>query len=391
MSGAIGGLHPKSAMGPAMVVGQVVVENALGMLLVFDDDVVEAVPVQGTDDPLAKRIGRWRARRCGEVSGAESPDAAMEVGAIDRVSVVDEESGDLLGIAGRLRDALGSPAGGWMLGDASVGDGAPAEGENDEDLEDAESRGHEDEEVTGPGLVQVVADERSPALATRSVEIGRAVLGDGARRDLVAELGQFGVDDLMTPGGVLAPHPPDEFAEICINGGTARWTVGAPAPEEAPGGTVPADDGLGFHEQHDVHEAMEAAGERTDEPAIEPPAQARALDLTADDDELLAKKEVLGDQGSAGRDEGQDDVEPEAKEGDHGSARVPRWSVPGTAGSRCGAGRSVRGGRGSGAAMGTSPSAKPEQIQLTTEYLRPTPSNMVERRETFMEFCLTSF
>src|ERR1022692_193310 len=170
----------------------------------------------------------------------------MEVGAIDRVSVVDEESRDLLGIAGRLREALGGPAGGWMLGDACVDDGAPAEGENDENVEDAESRGDEDEEVTGPGLVQVVADERSPALATLSVEVGRAVLRDGARGDLVAELGQFGGDDLLTPGGVLAPHPPYKFAEICINGGTARWTVGAPAPEEAPGGTVPADDGLGF-------------------------------------------------------------------------------------------------------------------------------------------------
>jgi hypothetical protein len=41
-------------------------------------------------------------------------------------------------------------------------------------------------------------------------------------------------------------------------------------------------------------------------------------------------------------------------------------------GRRCVAGWSVRGGRGSGAAMATSPSAKPEQIQLTTEYLRPT-------------------
>src|ERR1022692_2708924 len=111
----------------------------------------------------------------------------------------------------------------------------------------------------------------------------------------------------------------------------ARWTVGAPAPEEAPGGTVPADDGLGFHEQHDVHEAMEAAGQGTDEPAIES-ARARAFELASDDDELLAKDQVFGDQGCSGRDEGQDDVEPEAKEGDHGSARVPRWSVPGTAG-----------------------------------------------------------
>ena len=38
MPGAVGGLHSEAAMGPAMVGGQVVVENALGMLLVFDDD-----------------------------------------------------------------------------------------------------------------------------------------------------------------------------------------------------------------------------------------------------------------------------------------------------------------------------------------------------------------
>jgi hypothetical protein len=43
-------------MGPAMVVGQVVVENALGMLLVFDDDVVEAVPVEGSDHARAEGI-----------------------------------------------------------------------------------------------------------------------------------------------------------------------------------------------------------------------------------------------------------------------------------------------------------------------------------------------
>ena len=53
-------------MGPAMIVGEVVVENALSMLLVFEDDVVEAVPAQGAYDPLAEGIGRGRARWCGE-------------------------------------------------------------------------------------------------------------------------------------------------------------------------------------------------------------------------------------------------------------------------------------------------------------------------------------
>ena len=44
-----------------------------------------------------------------------------------------------------------------------------------------ESGRHDHEEVAGPGLVQVVADERGPALAALSVEIKRAVLRDGAR------------------------------------------------------------------------------------------------------------------------------------------------------------------------------------------------------------------
>jgi len=38
--------------------------------------------------------------------------------------------------------------------------------------------------------------------------------------------------------------------------------------------------------------------------------------LAPDDDELLMKDQVLGDQGCPGRDDGQDDVEQEAKEGD---------------------------------------------------------------------------
>jgi hypothetical protein len=136
-----------------MIVGEVVVENALSMLLVFEDDVVEAVPAQGADDPLAEGIGRGRARWCGEESGAECSDAALEVGAVDRVSVVDEESGDLLSIARRLRDALGGPAGARVLGDAGVDDRASAEGQNDEDVEEAEFPRDEDEEVAGPGLV----------------------------------------------------------------------------------------------------------------------------------------------------------------------------------------------------------------------------------------------
>ena len=171
--------------------------------------------------PLAERVGLGRAQRRGEESGAESADAAAKVGAVDRVTVVDEEARNLLGIYGRVYKALRGPAGTWVLGDAGVDDRASAEGENDEDVEDSESGGDDDEEVAGPGFMQVVANEGAPALAAPPVEAGWAVLGDGARGDAVAELGQFGGDDLLAPCGVLAPHPPHEFAEVGVDGRTA--------------------------------------------------------------------------------------------------------------------------------------------------------------------------
>src|SRR5450631_496598 len=196
VSCAVGRLHPQATMRPAMIVGQVVAENPFRMRLVLDDDVVEAVPAEGADDSLAEGICLGRARRCGEEPGAESTDTAAEVGAVDGVSVVDEKARDVLAIAGGLGDALRCPAGVWMRGDTGVDDPAAAEREHDEDVEEVESCGDEDEEVAGPCLVQVVADERGPALPMFPVEAGGAVLGDGARRDLVAELGQMGGDDL---------------------------------------------------------------------------------------------------------------------------------------------------------------------------------------------------
>ena len=312
VSGAVRRLHPKTAVGPTVVVRNVVVEDALGVVLVPDDDVVEAVPAERTDHALAERVGLGCARRRGEESGAESADAAAKVGALDRVAVVDEEARNLMSICRGLDDALRGPAGAGMVGNGGVDDLAAAKGEHDEHAEDAESGGQDEEEVAGPGFMQMVAYEGVPTLATLTIEAGWTVLGDGARGDLVAELGQFGGDDLLTPGGVVAPHSPDECAEICIDRGTTWRTAGAPAPEQAPRGAVPADNGVGFHEQDGVPQAPEAAGQCTEEPPIEV-APPRSFDLSADDDQLLAKDQVLGHQGCPGRDDGQDDVEQEAK------------------------------------------------------------------------------
>jgi hypothetical protein len=60
VSGAVRRLHPKAPMGATVVVGHIVAENALGMLLVLDDDVVEAVSAERADNALRERIGEGR-------------------------------------------------------------------------------------------------------------------------------------------------------------------------------------------------------------------------------------------------------------------------------------------------------------------------------------------
>jgi hypothetical protein len=80
--------------------------DALGMSLVLNDDVVEAVSAERADHPFGERIAGGRARRSGQKSGAEAVDAVPEISAEDGVSVVDEKPRRFQRIAGGLDDAL---------------------------------------------------------------------------------------------------------------------------------------------------------------------------------------------------------------------------------------------------------------------------------------------
>jgi hypothetical protein len=109
---------------------------------------------------------------------------------------------------------------------------------------------------------------------------------------------------------------------------------GAPAPEQAPRGAVPADNGVGVHEQDGVPQAPEAAGQCTEEPPIEA-APPRSFDVSADDDQLLAKDQVLGHQGCPGRYDGQEADDyvarfAEERDGDGRALVVRNGSPPST-------------------------------------------------------------
>lgn len=76
-----------------MVVEHVLVENTFGVSPAPHDDVVETVPTQGSDDALAECVRLGRSRWSGEQARAEPADTLLEIGAVDRIAVMNEKGG----------------------------------------------------------------------------------------------------------------------------------------------------------------------------------------------------------------------------------------------------------------------------------------------------------
>jgi len=142
----------------------------------------------------------------------------------------------------------------------------PASVDLHDDLHDDEEVGDREEgrvlsqEVAGPQLSGVVANEGAPGL----VVTGRArehVPADGAGGMLDAELGgQFLGDLVLSPAGVIAGNAFDEGDVIPGNAGSAdlaRTRLTTPHGFEAL--AMPTDDGCGLHDD----EGVGAAGPET--------------------------------------------------------------------------------------------------------------------------------
>jgi hypothetical protein len=277
-----------------MVVGDVLGKDALGVAFSPDDNAVEAVPAQCAYRALSECVGPGTSRWGYQCAGTQATGSASEVVAVDGVPVVDKKARHLPAGGDGLDQALGGPSGGGMLGDADVDNPTVAQRQDDEDVQNTESRRHEDKEVARPSLVKMVPDERGPALPATAAQSSRSVLGDGPGVDLVPELRQLTCDAIFSPRRVVAPHAPDEDPAIDVEGRAARRTPMAriPAPEQPPTRAVPGDKGLRLHEHDGINQRPELAGERGEEPAVEG-ADSGPDDTAAQDDDLLAQDQVL--------------------------------------------------------------------------------------------------
>jgi hypothetical protein len=220
-----------------------------------------------------------------------------------------------------------------------VHDATGAQLEDEEGEDGAQEQVGELQEVARPDVRGVVAQERRPRLPGPTRRPGSVhVLLDGALADPDAELQQLALDALGTPQPVLAGHPADERDRLRRGARRAAGPSGPPPPQPPEAVPVPAEQRLGLDDQQGLTPRPDAAGQQDKQRSIRA-GGARTLRRAGEDDELVTKERVLGDQlGPA-----PDQVRGRAEEQGVGGLS-PAWSsAAGDSG-----GRPPRCGRGNG-------------------------------------------
>ena len=105
-----------------------------------------------------------------------------------------------------------------MVRDIQMEDSSTTVLDHEEAIQRAKRQCGHSEEIHGYDDVAVIAKESNPALAG-VVGRGQApeIAGDRALGDVESEFQELAVDSRGAPGGILAEHPPDESAELCID------------------------------------------------------------------------------------------------------------------------------------------------------------------------------
>jgi hypothetical protein len=152
------------------------------------------------------------------------------------------------------------------------------------------------QEIARPN--RVVAEERSPALSaprSRRPHASHVAL-NRSLRDPNAELQEFAANALGSPKSAPGRHALDKGDDIRSEARFARiGQAGLSTPEEPKSLAVPPKHGLRFDQEQRVAPAGKESREQHEQAALVA-SKAGAFDTTRGDDELLAKKCVLGER-----------------------------------------------------------------------------------------------
>ena len=125
---------------------------------------------------------------------------------------------------------------------------------DNEAIEQPESGGWDNEEVTRRRATQMVAQKRHPRLTRPSLAADSLeVSPDRPFRDFKAELHELAVNPRRPPQGIGLTHGSDEIPYGGIDGGTSESLRAAfPGPIQPEALPVPTDDGLGLNNEESL-------------------------------------------------------------------------------------------------------------------------------------------
>jgi hypothetical protein len=234
----------------------------------------------------------------GAVGRAQLLDAARRRDLGERpaelpVVIVDEIPGPPA-IGRGLTQLLRDPGVGRLPRHPDVDHAARAERDDDERGQRAEEEVRHRQEVAGPDLGGVVAQEGRPRLPARPRGARTGQVGlDRALGHADAEIAQLAANPLGPPARVLGRQPPDQGDSV-RGEGRASWPgARLPPPERAESRPMPAQQRLRPDDQQGPPPRTDPAGEEHQECPIRP-RQGRTRDAVALHQQLLAQEGVLG-------------------------------------------------------------------------------------------------
>mgnify|MGYP001817640798 CR=1 FL=1 len=281
-----------------VIVDEIISKNSPQVILTNDDQMVDAVPAQGSNQPL--RIGILPGRSWSRLHflHAHVTHTACELVTVDAVAVTEEIPRG--GVPWkRFQDLLCGPSRAGRISHVEMDDPSTLVSQNDENEEDPEChRGHR-EEIDGDQVPSVVAEERSPTLRWR-LSVTDHVLGDGGLRDIDPKLEQFPVYPRCTPAWFGLRHPSDELTDVRGNGwSTLSVPTAFPSPILPEAFSVPSDNGLGLDDREYLGPIRPDPGQENPKESVAL-FQMRTFDRTLQDSVLLPQCEILEGKLSVG-------------------------------------------------------------------------------------------
>ena len=246
------GFFAKAEVGAVLViVGDVCVHESLQMALVHHKHMVEQVPTAIADEALRDSVLPWALKACSLGLNTEALDRINHM-VIEVRATIKYEIARRRVVRKRLPQLLDQPRARRMPGHVEVKNTPAIMRDYEEAVKHAECHCRHGEEIHRGDRFTVVAQECCPTSCRLGIP-GRLShpAQDGSLRDFVSEHLQLAVDTRRTPGAVLHDHAKDELAQRlrCRFPAGSRASARDPFPVRLESGAMPANDGLGTHNE----------------------------------------------------------------------------------------------------------------------------------------------